>query len=57
MKLVWPDQNNKLVFDDRLDVWAKDAKLILGRELRHTIERVSPEAAASAAPEQAPAGE
>ena len=46
MKLVWPDQNSKLVFDDRLDVWAKDAKLILGRELRHTIERVSPEAAA-----------
>ncbi|WP_372016944.1 glycerol-3-phosphate 1-O-acyltransferase PlsB [Pseudoxanthomonas sp. 10H] len=45
LKLVWPDQNSKLLFDDRLDVWAKDAKMILGRELRHTIERVSPEAA------------
>ncbi len=45
LKLVWPDQNSKLLFDDRLNVWAKDAKLILGRELRHTIERVSPEAA------------
>jgi glycerol-3-phosphate O-acyltransferase len=45
MKLVWPDQNSKLLFDERLDVWAKDAKMILGRELRHTIERVSPEAA------------
>jgi glycerol-3-phosphate O-acyltransferase len=33
------------VFDQRLDTWAKDAKTILGRELRHTIERVSPEAA------------
>jgi len=33
------------VFDARLDGWAKDAKFILGRELRHTIERVSPEAA------------
>ncbi len=45
MKLVWPDENSKLVFDQNLDAWAKDAKIILGRELRHTIERVSPEAA------------
>jgi len=42
---VWPDENSKLLFDARLDAWAKDAKFILGRELRHTIERVSPEAA------------
>jgi len=45
LKLVWPDANNKLVFDQRLDTWARDAKVILGRELRHTIEKVSPEAA------------
>ncbi len=45
LKLVWPDENSKLLFDERLDAWAKDAKFILGRELRHTIERVSPEAA------------
>ena len=45
LRLVWPDANNKLVFDQRLDAWAKDAKVILGRELRHTIEKVSPEAA------------
>jgi glycerol-3-phosphate O-acyltransferase len=44
LRLVWPDSNNKLVFDQRLDVWAKDAKVILGRELRHTIEKISPEA-------------
>ncbi|MGX5729633.1 glycerol-3-phosphate 1-O-acyltransferase PlsB [Pseudoxanthomonas beigongshangi] len=50
LKLVWPDENSKLVFDERLDAWAKDAKVILGRELRHTIERVSPEAAAPAEP-------
>ncbi len=50
IKLVWPDENSKLVFDERLDAWAKDAKVILGRELRHTIERVSPEAAAPAEP-------
>ncbi len=52
LKLVWPDENSKLVFDERLDAWAKDAKVILGRELRHTIERVSPEAAT---PEPPPA--
>ena len=45
LKLVWLDQNSKLMFDQRLDAWAKDAKVILGRELRHTIEKVSPEAA------------
>ncbi len=44
LRLVWPDENSKLLFDERLDVWAKDARYILGRELRHTIERVSPEA-------------
>ena len=44
LRLIWPDQNSKLLFDERLDAWAKDAKFILGRELRHTIERVSPEA-------------
>lgn len=45
LRLVWPDENSKLRFDARLDAWARDAKVILGRELRHTIERVSPEAA------------
>ncbi|CAN5607536.1 glycerol-3-phosphate 1-O-acyltransferase PlsB [soil metagenome] len=43
--LVRLDQNSKLVFDQRLNAWARDAKIILGRELRHTIEKVSPEAA------------
>ena len=56
LKLVWPDENSKLVFDERLDAWAKDAKFILGRELRHTIERVAPERAATPAAEPASAG-
>ncbi|MGB3873027.1 MAG: glycerol-3-phosphate 1-O-acyltransferase PlsB [Stenotrophomonas sp.] len=51
LRLVWPDENSKLLFDDRLDAWAKDAKFILGRELRHTIERVSPEAVKVEEPE------
>ncbi|MGH8077519.1 MAG: glycerol-3-phosphate 1-O-acyltransferase PlsB, partial [Lysobacter sp.] len=45
LRLVWADANGKLTFDERLDAWAKDAKVILGRELRHTIEKISPEAA------------
>lgn len=50
MRLVWADANARLVFDERLDQWARDAKVILGRELRHTIEKVSPEAAKPEAP-------
>jgi glycerol-3-phosphate O-acyltransferase len=46
LRLVWPDENSKLMFDDRLSTWARDAKVILGRELRHTIEKISPEAIA-----------
>ena len=49
LRLVWADDNGKLAFDDRLDAWARDAKLILGRELRHTIEKVSPAATRHAA--------
>ncbi len=45
MRLVWTDENAKLVFDERLNQWARDARVILGRELRHSIEKVSPEAA------------
>lgn len=45
LELVKLDGNSKLTFDQRLDNWARDAKVILGRELRHTIEKVSPEAA------------
>ena len=50
LRLVWADGNGKLTFDDRLDAWARDAKVILGRELRHTIEKISPEAAKPEAP-------
>ena len=53
LRLVWPDAEGKLAFDQRLDVWARDAKVILGRELRHTIEKISP--ATDAPPE--PQGE
>jgi len=45
LRLVWPDEHSHLVFDEQLAAWARDARYILGRELRHSIERVSPEIA------------
>ncbi len=63
LRLVWPDEAGKLVFDERLKGWAKDARVVLGRELRHTIEKVSPDTTgagatpAAAAPQGLPAGE
>ncbi|MGY0505725.1 glycerol-3-phosphate 1-O-acyltransferase PlsB [Luteimonas sp. e5] len=44
LRLVWADENARLVYDERLNQWARDAKVILSRELRHTIEKISPEA-------------
>ena len=45
MGLVANDSNGKLVFDSKLEAWANDARFILGRDLRHTIEKISPAAA------------
>ena len=44
LKLVWICPNGKLDFDERLNNWENDAKLVLSRELRHTITKISPEA-------------
>lgn len=44
LKLVWPNPDtSKLMFDERLNAWAKEARVVLGRELRHTIEKISPD--------------
>jgi glycerol-3-phosphate O-acyltransferase len=43
MQIVWLDGNSKLDFDERLEGWAKDAKIILSRELRHSIMKITPE--------------
>jgi glycerol-3-phosphate O-acyltransferase len=42
LKLVCPDDAGRLTFDDRLKAWARDARVVLGRELRSTIEKISP---------------
>jgi glycerol-3-phosphate O-acyltransferase len=49
MKLVWLSPEGKLDFDERLNAWEKDAKLVLSRELRHTITKISPEAVSKVA--------
>ena len=43
LKLVWLCPDGKLDFDERLNAWEKDAKLVLSRELRHTISKISPD--------------
>ena len=48
MELVWLGPESRLMFDERMGTWATDAKVILGRELRHTIMTISPETAKKA---------
>ena len=48
-KVLWTTEDGKLAFDERMDGWSRDAKVILGRELRHTIQKMAP---ATSQPEQ-----
>ena len=43
LKLVWLCPNGKLDFDEALMAWDKDAKIVLGRELRQTITHITSE--------------
>lgn len=45
----------KLDYDERLEGWARDARVILGRELRHTIMKISPDTARALSAATAPA--
>lgn len=40
--IVWNDAEGKLDFDERMDAWARDSRVILGRELRHSIMKITP---------------
>ena len=51
--IVWNDADGRLDFDERMDAWARDARVILGRELRHSIMKITPAAADSLPPAQA----
>jgi glycerol-3-phosphate O-acyltransferase len=57
LDLVRVGENGKLDFDDRLNLWEKDAKLVLSRELRATIMKISPEVVSKVAEAVPPAAE
>ncbi len=42
-RVVWPDENGKLDFNKELETVAHDARVILSREIRHGILKVTPE--------------
>jgi glycerol-3-phosphate O-acyltransferase len=52
--IVWLNPEARLDFDERLHEWASDAKVILGREVRHTIIKLSPETLGKAKPASTP---
>ncbi len=53
LRLVRVDDAGKLAYDERMEAFARDAKIILSRELRHSIMKITPETARSAAREPA----
>jgi len=55
-RVVWTDEAGKLDFDSELEAVARDAKVILSREIRHGILKLTPERREAIAPaEPAPA--
>ena len=42
-RVVWGDANGKLMFDKELEIVAHDARVILSREIRHGILKLTPE--------------
>lgn len=58
-RVVWTDDAGKLDFDNALDEMVRDSRLILSREMRHSILKITPGgerdvAAAETAPEPVP---
>jgi len=47
---VWTDDGGKLDFDAELEGVARDAKVILSREIRHGILKLTPERRQALAP-------
>lgn len=55
LNLVRVNEAGKLAFGDDLAAWANDSRLILSRELRHSILKITPEMARESVPTQADA--
>jgi len=56
-RVIWPDENGKLEFDAALEDIVRDAKVILSREIRHGILKLTQERRESLAGTQAPSTE
>jgi glycerol-3-phosphate O-acyltransferase len=56
-KVVWADESGKLDFDSALEAVTRDAKLILSREIRHGILKLTPERRESIAAENSASSE
>jgi glycerol-3-phosphate O-acyltransferase len=54
-RVIWPDAAGKLDFDSGLEAVARDAKVILSREIRHGILKLTPERRESLAAQVPPA--
>ncbi len=54
-RVIWPDASGKLDFDTALADVARDAKVILSREIRHGILKLTPERRESLTPDEPPA--
>ena len=54
-RVIWPDASGKLDFDTELADVARDAKVILSRDIRHGILKLTPERAESLASPEPPA--
>jgi glycerol-3-phosphate O-acyltransferase len=52
-RVVWTDEAGKLDFDSELEAVARDAKVILSREIRHGILKLTPERREAIAPARA----
>ncbi len=53
-RIVWNDDNGKLDYDSSLEDMVRDARVILSREMRHSILKITPGGERDAAPEEAP---
>ena len=54
---MWTDDGGKLDFDAELEGVARDAKVILSREIRHGILKLTPERRQALAPPPSQASE
>lgn len=41
-RIIWTDENGKLDYDAALEVMVRDARVILAREVRHSILKITP---------------